>query len=446
MLIKIAIIVGTRPELIKLAPIIKLIEKDTELSLLFIHTGQHYDYNMSDIFIKTLNLPEPKINIGISSGSYNYQIGKLLIEIEKVLLKYLPDVVIAQGDTNTVVASALSCQKCNICFIHLEAGLRSFDKNMPEEVNRILTGACSMYHLVPTERAALNLLFEGIDRKSIFIVGNTIVDIVFQIKDIAESKSNILEKLKLSYNLPIVLITLHRPANVDYKESLESFLNTIINLKDFQFIFPIHHRTKKNLKEFNLYEKLDKTPHILLIDPLNYLDFLKLLSHSLCILTDSGGVQEESSILKIPCITVRNNTERPETIESNSNVLVGSNMDKLKNELFKIKSNSTYLRGISDQNPLGDGKSAEKIIKIIKRLYKENLLKIKESKLWQEIPKRVLKEVGENNAGKTVRAYEILTKKRIQIIFDKNGQAHFPSEDRILKKDDSVIIINSLEI
>ena len=186
MSIKTAIIAGTRPEFIKLAPLIKIINKDPDFDLIFINSGQHYDFELNNKIIEDLEIPYPKINVNVGSGTHGYQIGTLLIEIEKILIKYDPNLVIAQGDTNTVVASAIATRKLNKCFFHLEAGIRSFDNRMPEEINRIITGKCSMYHFAPTERAALNLLFEGVDSESIFIVGNTIVDTLLQTKEIAQ--------------------------------------------------------------------------------------------------------------------------------------------------------------------------------------------------------------------------------------------------------------------
>ncbi|MFW9987566.1 MAG: non-hydrolyzing UDP-N-acetylglucosamine 2-epimerase [Candidatus Odinarchaeota archaeon] len=442
MSIKIAIVAGTRPEFIKLAPILKLIELDPELTLVFIHTGQHYDYEMSKVFLKNLNLPTPHFNIEVKSGTHNYQIGTLLTEIENLIEKEKPDVIIAEGDTNTVIATALSSIKSNSCFMHLEAGIRSFDKRMPEEINRILTGACAMYHLVPTERAAINLAFEGIERDKIFIVGNTIVDAVTQIKEIAEKKSSILEDLNIYEEKPIVLITLHRPANVDHRESLELLINAISEMDNFNFIFPIHPRTRKNLIKFKLWSKLEEVSNIRITKSLGYLDFLKLFSKASCVLTDSGGIQEESSILKIPCITLRNNTERPETIEFGTNVLIGLDMDKLKREMQKILLDSTYLKGKSDINPFGDGKAAERIIEIVKDLYKKNKLTIKKLGLWEEIPKRFLKKIKEEDHNFIVKKFEEKYDLKIQLIFDKKGNPTFPYNNTLLQKDDTVLILS----
>ncbi len=381
MVIKIAIIAGTRPELIKLSPLLKLLSMDPDFSLLFIHAGQHYDYNMSKIFLEDLNLPIPTINIECGSGTHGYQIGTILMELEKLLLNYKPNVVIAEGDTNTVVASALASCKNDMCFIHLEAGIRSFNKKMPEEINRLLAAQCSMFHLVPTERAAINLLFEGVERNYIFNVGNTIVDAVLQIEKIAEEKSSIIKNLNLNSDIPLILITLHRPSNVQNKETLELFFDSIFEMNEFQFIFPIHPRTKKCLEKFNLMEKIEKIPHLLINEPIGYLDFIKLLSKSFCVLTDSGGIQEESSILRIPCITIRNTTERPETIEYESNILVGSNFEKMKEEIYKIKSDLSYLKGQPTVNPFGDGNASGKIIELLKNLHIEGKLEILDSNL-----------------------------------------------------------------
>ncbi|MHA1725187.1 MAG: non-hydrolyzing UDP-N-acetylglucosamine 2-epimerase [Promethearchaeota archaeon] len=444
MKIKIAIIAGTRPELIKLAPLIKLIYDDPDFDLLFIFSGQHYDYNLFTTFLNDLELPQPDINIKVGSGTHGYQEGTLIMEIEKILIDQKPDVVIAQGDTNTVFASALATRKLNKCFMHLEAGIRSFDKRMPEEINRVLTGACSMYHLVPTERAALNLLFEGIPRETIFIVGNSIVDTVLQTKEIANRKSKISEKLRLTNEKPLVLITLHRPANVDNRENLEMFFNKLKDLNQFQFIFPMHPRTKKNIEKFNLTRDIEKYSNLLITEPLGYLDFFKLFSLASCILTDSGGIQEEASIIRIPCITLRNNTERPETIEYGSNVLVGMDMNKLEYELNKILINPNYLKGNPGINPFGDGKTSQRVVKIIKKLYQHDKLIFDKSRLWKEIPLRILLRIGEKDNNLTVQEYEKANNLSIQIIFNKNGVPSFPKDSTILTNGDSVIAFKYL--
>jgi UDP-N-acetylglucosamine 2-epimerase (non-hydrolysing) len=440
MKITILIIAGTRPEFIKLAPLIKCIERDDNFKLYFIQSGQHYDYKMCQQIVEDLELTTPMRNIEVGSGSQGYQVGKLTSEIEKIIEELRPDLIISQGDTNTVLASGLATRKINKAFLHLEAGIRSFDKLMPEEINRILIGKCSKFHLCPTERAALNLLFEGEDPESIYIVGNTIVDSVTQFKEIAERKSDILQKLDLNGDLPLILITLHRPSNVDDKERLKKFIDTLIELEFFQFIFPVHPRTKKNLKKFGLIPKIERSLNILLLDPLGYLDFYKVFSNSLCVLTDSGGIQEEASILKIPCITLRNNTERPETIEYGSNVLVGRNMKKLKDEIMKVRKDSEYLRGKENTpNPLGDGQTSQRILEIIKNLYSENKLEFEESKLWEKIPKRKLKIIDRDIKMK-IGDFERENKCKVQLLFNKEGNAEFPYKDRLLKKNEQLLL------
>lgn len=440
MSIRIAIIAGTRPEFIKLAPLIKLIAEDRQFNLILIHSGQHYDRNLSLKFFEDLELPNPNFNIEVGSGTHAYQTGFLMQEIEKIIMETSPDVVLAQGDTNTVLASSLATRKLNKCFMHLEAGIRSFDKRMPEEVNRIVTGMCSMYHFAPTERAGLNLLFEGVDRESIFIVGNTIVDSVLQTKELSETKSNIFKKLNIKNNLPIILITLHRPANVDIRENLKKFIKTIKSLNNFQFIFPIHPRTKKNLINFKLYDKLENLENVIITEPLGYLDFYSIFSKSLCVLTDSGGIQEEALILRVPCITLRNNTERPETLEYGSSVLVGMDMNKLKSEIFKIKTNSEYLKGKSTKNPFGDGKTSERIIQIVKELYNKNLLNLDQSKLWSIIPNRNLIEVEHLKEPITVKNYEIANRVKIQMLFNVKGVPCFPYDHKLIRNQYKILL------
>ncbi len=440
MIIKILIIAGTRPELIKLSPLLKLVQKENEFDLLFVFTGQHYDYNLFMKFLIDLELPTPSFNIKVGSGTHGYQVGTILYEIEKIVQEYNPDIVIAEGDTNTVLASALATRKLNKCFMHLEAGIRSFDERMPEEINRIITGVCSMFHLAPTERAAINLLFEGISPERVFIVGNTIVDAVYEIKKIASTKSKIIDSLNLKKSLPLVMITLHRPSNVDNKEKIKKVIDTLSLLKDFNFVFPIHPRTRKNLENFGLYNRLFELTHILVIEPVGYLDMIHLLSNSMCVLTDSGGIQEEACILKVPCLTLRNNTERPETIDFGANVLVGNDMQKLVLELNKIKLDADYLKGKPGTNPFGDGKAAYKIIQIIKNLFEENKLVLKNSEIWEDLPKKLLVNVQKEDFNMTIEEYEEKVNMKIQLIFDEVGQPCFPHKDRTLHKDYKLLI------
>ena len=360
---KLSIILGTRPEIIKLSPIIRALEK-TNIDWHIIHTNQHYSENMDKIFFEELNLPNPKYNLNIGSGTHGEQTGKMLIEIEKVLLKEKPDVVVVQGDTNTVLAGALVASKLKIDVAHVEAGLRSFDRNMPEEINRVLTDHISSYLFAPTEIAKNNLLREGIEENKIFVVGNTIVDATLQNLKIAEKNENV----RAFFNSVVIdddyfLLTLHRAENVDNKERLKNIVEgifEIIEIYDKAIIFSIHPRTKKRLKEFNLFDKLKSNKKIKIIEPVGYLEFLMLEKNAELILTDSGGVQEEACILKVPCITLRDNTERPETVEVGANILVGDNKEKL------IKAVEIMLNKKRNwKNPFGNGKSGERSVRIL---------------------------------------------------------------------------------
>ena len=354
---KISIILGTRPEIIKLSPIIRILENSGE-DWHIIHTNQHYSENMDKIFFKELNLPNPKYNLNIGSGTHGEQTGKMLIKIEKVLLNEKPDVVVVQGDTNTVLAGALVASKLKIDIAHVEAGLRSFDRAMPEEINRVLTDHLSSYLFAPTEIAKNNLIREGIDKEKIFVVGNTIVDATLQNLRIAEKK-DFLNGIDNDY----FLLTLHRAENVDNKDRLKDIIDALFEMIEIYkkpIIFPIHPRTKKRLKEFNLFERLKSNKNIEIIEPVGYLEFLMLEKNAKLILTDSGGVQEEACILKVPCVTLRDSTERPETVEVGANILVGSDKNKL------IKAVEIMLKRDRDWiNPYGDGKSGERIVKIL---------------------------------------------------------------------------------
>ncbi len=354
---KIGIVLGTRPEIIKMSVIISLCHKNN-LDYFVIHTGQHYSYNMDKVFFENLELPEPKYNLDVGSGTHGGQTGKILEKIEKVLLKEKPDVILVQGDTNTVLAGGLAATKLGIKVGHVEAGLRSYDRNMPEEINRILTDHLSDYLFCPTNISKEIALKENIDKNKIFVTGNTVVDAVIRNKKLALKKSKILSELKLEKN-KYFLVTAHRQENVDVKEKLEKILQSLEKLYlkyNLPVVYPVHPRTNKRISEF----KIKKPRGVKLIEPVDYLDFLKLESNAKLILTDSGGIQEESCILKIPCVTLRDNTERPETIKVKSNVLAGTNPDKiikLVDKMINVERNWN--------TPFGNGQSSKKIIDII---------------------------------------------------------------------------------
>jgi len=324
---KICIILGTRPEIIKFSPIIRECRR-LGLDYFVLHTGQHYSANMDKVFFEQLDLPNADYNLDVGSGSHAEQTGRMLIGIEKVLQKEDPDVVLVEGDTNTVLAGALAAVKLKIGVGHVEAGLRSYDRTMPEEINRILTDHCSDFLFAPTKKSELILLREGILKEKIFLTGNTVVDAIYQNLEISKRKRRILKGLEMvgrEYDLPV--------------------------------IYPIHPRAKKQIGVFNF-----KINGVKLVDPLDYLGFIQLESNAKLILTDSGGVQEEACILTVPCVTLRYNTERPETLDVGSNLLAGTDPNMIvKKARLMLNRHNTW------ENPFGDGKAGKKIIGILKQ-------------------------------------------------------------------------------
>jgi UDP-N-acetylglucosamine 2-epimerase (non-hydrolysing) len=347
---KIAIILGTRPEIIKMSPIIRECEKQS-IDYYILHTGQHYSYDMDKIFFDQLKLPHAKYNLDIGSGKHGEQTAKMLSGIEEILIKDRPDVVLIQGDTNTVLAGTLAASKLQIKIGHVEAGLRSFDRTMPEETNRIIADHTSDYLFASTETSKKYLLKEGIPKEKIFVTGNTVVDAAYQNLEISKQETDILNKLGLEKNKYIVA-TVHRAENVDSKERLGGILMGFSQIyREFviPIVFPIHPRTAKMIGEFGL--KLPEGTR--LIKPLGYLEFLQLESSARLILTDSGGVQEESCIFRIPCVTLRDNTERPETVEVGANLVAGSGEKIIECAKKMMESNPVW------ENPYGNGNAAE---------------------------------------------------------------------------------------
>ncbi|NQE04659.1 UDP-N-acetylglucosamine 2-epimerase [ANME-1 cluster archaeon GoMg1] len=354
---KISIILGTRPEIIKMSPVIRECEKQG-LAYFILHTGQHYSYNLDKIFFEELELPEAKYNLDVGSGTHAEETGKMLIGIEKVLKEEKPGIVLVEGDTNTVLAGALAAVKSHIKVGHVEAGLRSYDRNMPEEINRVLADHVSDYLFAPTEKAKENLLRESIEESKIFVTGNTIVDAVYQNLEIAKREVDILKKLNLN-SKEYFLVTAHRQENVDIKGRLKGILDgleLVYNKFNYPTIYPVHPRTKKKIREFGL----EVPKGVELIEPLGFLEFLQLEANAKLVLTDSGGVQEETCILKVPCVTLRDNTERPETLEVGSNVLVGVNQNKISEGVKHMLNKDKNWK-----NPFGDGKAGNMITKIL---------------------------------------------------------------------------------
>jgi len=357
---KALILLGTRPEIIKLYPIIKSLRKSERV---VVHSGQHYDYIMSQKFLEELRLPKVDYYLNVGSGTHAEQTAKIMTSLEKILLKEKPDVVAVQGDTNTVLAGALTSIKAGIPCAHVEAGLRSYDWKMPEEINRIVADHISSVLFPPTKYAAKNLIREGIPKKKIFITGNTIVDACLEYSGVAKKKSKIVSKLGLG---EFALATIHRAENVDSPKNLKKIYN-ILSRFPTTIVFPMHPRTRKRLEKAKLLKKLEKNKKVVLIEPVGYLDFLSLLMNCRFVITDSGGIQEESSILHVPCLTVRENTERPESIRSGSNILVGTEPKRVLYYAKKLLADDKlYKKMKRTRNPFGDGHSGRRIADILR--------------------------------------------------------------------------------
>jgi UDP-N-acetylglucosamine 2-epimerase (non-hydrolysing) len=371
--IKVMPIVGVRPQIIKSAPVLHLLDEDEEVTLQLIHSGQHYDFEMSKVFFNELDLPDPLHNLSVGSGSHATQTARLMTRAERVICELKPDVVMVFGDANTTLAGALAAIKVHVPVCHVEAGLRSYDMSMPEEVNRVLTDHCSQMLSAPTEEAVKNLKKEGVKENSTLLSGDTMYDAILQHeKDIR--KSTVVKGLGLTEKVYVVL-TLHRPENVDNAERLTSIVSAIVNLTEVKTVFPIHPRTKKRLRNTKLEKVLKRAPNLILTEPLSYFDMLSLIKNSAVILTDSGGMQKEAFLLHVPCLTLRYNTEWVETVKLGANKLVGAESERILLETRKVLENrdvKTKLESLP--NPYGDGKASHKIVKDLKgRFYSGKL-------------------------------------------------------------------------
>jgi len=372
------LVVGARPNFMKAAPLIQEMKKDPRFLPLLIHTGQHYDPMMSDSFFRELRLPRPWMYLGVGSGTHAEQTGRIMIEFEKICLAKRPDLVAVVGDVNSTIACALAAVKLNIPVAHVEAGMRSWDRTMPEEINRILTDQISDYLFTSCGDAVRNLVREGIPRSRIFFVGNVMIDTLQKHKALA-GNSKILERLGLKRQTRIeryALLTLHRPSNVDDPAVLKAILKAIADLSNkIDVVFPAHPRTIKHIRSLGLEKTVHfmkalpaRTPNksrqnLVTVPPLGYLDFLRLMSRASLVLTDSGGIQEETTILGIPCLTLRENTERPITVKEGTNHLVGNDPERI------LRTASRVLR--SQQFPVKrprywDGKAARRIVSVLK--------------------------------------------------------------------------------
>ncbi len=358
--IKIISVVGARPNFMKIAPLHRVFLKHRgRVNHLICHTGQHYDERMSKIFFKDLELPEPDFYLGAGSGSHAEQTARIMIEFEKIVLKEKPDLVIVAGDVNSTIACSLVAVKLGIKTAHIEAGLRSFDRSMPEEINRILTDSISDYLFVSEETGITNLEKEGVSKEKIFFVGNTMIDSLVHFLPKAK-KSDVLSTYHLKPS-EYCLVTLHRPSNVDSDSFLKELLEVMNSLAGkIKIVFPVHPRTMKNIEAAELKNNLSR--NLMLTEPAGYIDFLALIKNAGLIITDSGGIQEESTYLGVQCITVRENTERPVTVSLGTNRLIGTNLQKVKEAALDIINGEIKSGTIP---PLWDGHTAERIADII---------------------------------------------------------------------------------
>jgi UDP-N-acetylglucosamine 2-epimerase (non-hydrolysing) len=367
---RVAVIAGARPNFIKIAPLMSELKKKKVLfETLLIHTGQHYDFTMSEIFFRNLKIPEPDIFLNVGSASHAVQTSKIMTAFEKVILREKPDLIIVVGDVNSTLACSIVAAKLNIKIAHVEAGLRSFDRTMPEEINRIVTDSLSDYLFVSEESGVRNLHREGVNPQKVYFVGNIMIDtLMSNIKKI--DKSDILNRVPLktgdsnlkagSYSV----MTLHRPSNVDSEGSLSEVYDILEAISEkIKIVYPVHPRTKKMIKTLKFLNKFEELDNFVMIEPLGYIDFIKLAKESSFVLTDSGGIQEETTILNIPCITMRENTERPVTVREGTNYLAGRD----KNKIMRLLN--TVIRGKAKEskNPkFWDGKTSGRIVKVLK--------------------------------------------------------------------------------
>jgi len=357
---KIIYVAGARPNFVKMASILRACKKALDIESLLVHTGQHYTENMSKTFFEELDIPIPDINLEVGSSSHAQQTAEIMKRFEPVVLKHNPDAVLVVGDVNSTVACALVAAKLGVKIVHVEAGLRSFDRTMPEEINRILTDAISDILFVTEPSGLANLKREGIDGTKVHFVGNVMIDTLEFCRE-KTVNSRILDDLNL-HTTEYAVVTLHRPSNVDQRDALSRILDGLAEIqKEIKVVFPIHPRTKKNLTSNGMMKKLDDLPNVLITEPLGYLDFLKLMAESKLVITDSGGIQEETTILGIPCLTIRENTERPITVTEGTNILVGTDTNRILNG---------YRESLNGVRPLTrpkfwDGGASERIVRIL---------------------------------------------------------------------------------
>jgi len=348
-------VVGARPNFMKAAPVLHALRRRLGVRQTLVHTGQHYDRNLSDVFFSQLEIPVPDVNLGVGSGTHARQTADIMSGIEPVLVERKPDMVLVYGDVNSTVAAALVCSKLRIPVAHVEAGLRSFDRTMPEEVNRIVTDRLADVLFTPSEDGDKNLLLEGVAPEKIHRVGNVMIDSLVRLLPAA---------IQCPMNgLPdrFALVTLHRPSNVDDSETLKSILESLLTVNEqLDVVFPVHPRTRTRIAQFGI--GIDK---LHLLEPVPYIEFLALQKRAMVVITDSGGIQEETTYLQVPCLTVRSNTERPITVTMGTNILVGQDSRKLAFELSAILEGRAKRGSVP---PLWDGKAGDRIADVLQQL------------------------------------------------------------------------------
>ncbi len=354
-------VVGARPNLMKIAPLIEVMQEHTDIRQQLLHTGQHYDDRMSQIFFDELGIPRPDIYLGVGSGSHAEQTARVMLAFEKILLQNHPDIIVVVGDVNSTLACAITAAKLQVPVAHVEAGLRSFDRTMPEEINRIVTDALSDYLFTTSRDADENLWREGIAPEKVFFVGNVMIDTLLKHREHARELHT-----PAHFDLEAGeygLLTLHRPSNVDDPAILSNLLDMLVQLQqDLPILFPIHPRTRLRLQESGFSERLKAAPALKIVEPLGYLEFLDLMMHARLVLTDSGGIQEETTILGVPCLTLRENTERPITITEGTNILVGTNPSRILREARVVLETGGKTGRIPE---LWDGRAAERIVQVL---------------------------------------------------------------------------------
>jgi UDP-N-acetylglucosamine 2-epimerase (non-hydrolysing) len=345
-------VVGARPNLMKVAPVLSALRQYPKIKQSLIHTGQHYDPNMSDVFFQQLEIPAPDVNMGVGSGSHAQQTADIMSGFEPIVLERKPDLVLVYGDVNSTVAAALVCSKLQIKVGHVEAGLRYFDRGMPEEINRLVTDQLADLLFTPSEDGDQNLAREGIPASKVHRVGNVMIDSLVRLLPLAMEKK--LNGLPDRY----ILVTLHRPANVDYDRTLKIILGYLLELNSHvKVVFPVHPRTRKRIADFGI-----DVSKLSLLDPLPYIEFLSLQRRATVVVTDSGGIQEETTYLNVPCLTLRSNTERPVTVIVGTNILVGQDGGTLRAELGKILDGKPKRGSVP---PLWDGRAGQRIAEIL---------------------------------------------------------------------------------